>query len=723
MRVIVNKPSGLGDIKTAIYYKSPAMPVDNPNLWNTLDSSTQLLLKSTNPSAVAPAIAQEIRYDAGELGVDYRFFEYGLEFFPNPEGILPGISEGMADTLFRNSSGDWIGTKEFKNIGKYIVPGNTVSSSLSGLKFFGSFRTSTQEIFVFPAGPGISKIELYDVDIDPRDKSKFLDNDLGYKEVEYTPVVSMYLGCTGEETVTPRWSANFETGYYLGNVQKDIDRDYRLYSERFDSKIVFLSIGQRKEKDLQISYNAWLKLCNSEPLRNKPTYDVKADEKHNDPVQTGETIDGLIFDLASGSLLGNIDTREKPILREKLEKVKRNTYSAWKRYGPGEIVMYAGKSWVSLCSDNCGNVPGFSGKWTLQKRMTDFYTSWFVVNCPDASEIQPGIKINVPDYQKESIFRLYPKPGYVPDDHSVSVLKADRSLDRVVMTENIDIDEKRYYIFYLKWNPQEKLDGHIRGRVLNLTLEKKPLTPVIRVPDFVIQKDGNGRYTCTWNTKLTPSNIEIPGKKIVIDSQLDASIWDAVMGSVAAGTGLSGPEAKEGFKAHLEKMKFSVDFEKEIPGETWTNNDLSESDPMPSVILESTSGHVNDIILHEDLVDYETCKYTLVPSWDYKEITVSNSGDFDIEYPVHKVIRTENYKSGVYSRLGQVPSELRIKYKLQSGKWSEWYSVPYSGNSATWSVPGSSGGRNIVDLSKKSQDLYDLQVSKVTVDMIIDIKV
>ena len=734
MRVIVNQKSGLGDIKTAIYYKSPAMPLDNPDLWNSLDSNTQSLLKSTNPSAKAPAIAQEIRYDAGELGVDYRFFEYGLQYFPNPEGILPGISEGMADVLFRlpppepGEVGEWIGTKEFKNIGKYIVPGNAVNANFSGLKFFGSFRTSTQEVFVFPAGSGISKIELFDVDIDPRDKSKFLDHDLGNSETGYNPVISIYLGCTGEETETPRWSGNFGDGYYLPGVQKDIDRDFKLYSERFDSKVVFLAIGQRKEKDLQISYNAWLKLCDSEPLRNKPTYDVKADEKDKDPEQTGETIEGLVFDLASGSLLGNPDTRPKPILSGKLDKLKPSLlsagqkYSLWKRYGPGEVVLYSGKTWVSLCSDNCGNIPGVSGKWVLRERTTDFYTSWFVVGCPRAKEILPGTKINVPDYQKESIFRLYPNPGYIPDDSSVEKLKADKTIDRVVMTENIDIDERRYYIFYLKWNPQEKAAGHIRGRVLSLELRPKPLYPVIRVPDIVIQREG-GKYTCSWNNKLTSYTIEIPGKDIVIDSQMDASIWDAVMGSVAAGTGLSGAEAKEGFKSHLEKMKFSVEFEKEIPGETWTSDDLGESDPRPSVILDSSSGLVNDIILHEDMVDYETCKYTLIPSWDYKEITVSNSGDFDIEYPVHNVIRTENYRSGVYSRSGKVPSELKIKYKLQSGKWSDWYYAPYNGNSASWSVPGSSGGRNIVDLSKESQDLYSLQVSGVTVDMVIDIKV
>ena len=159
MRVVVNKKSELGQILTAVYYKSPAMPLDVPNLWNTLDSASQALLRTSGK-------AQEIRYDAGELGVDYRFFEYGLQYFPNPDGILPAVSEGMADTLFRDSSGTWIGTGEFKDIGKYIIPTHTsASGGRSGIKFFGSFQTSTQEIYTFPAGPGISKIELYDCNI------------------------------------------------------------------------------------------------------------------------------------------------------------------------------------------------------------------------------------------------------------------------------------------------------------------------------------------------------------------------------------------------------------------------------------------------------------------------------------------------------------------------------------------------------------------------------
>lgn len=734
MRVVVNKKSGIGEIVAAVYYKSPAMPLDVPNLWNTLDSTSQIRLKSTNPSAKAPAIAQEIRYDAGELGVDYRFFEYGLQYFPNPEGYLPGISKDMADALFRNSSGDWIGTGEFKNIGKYIIPGNSTQSGPSGLKFFGSFRTLTQEVYAFPADSGVSKIELYDTTIKPDAISEFYDYDLGYRSVEAIPAISIYLGCSGDIGNTPRWSANIlneSSEYSIGDVQKDIDLDYSLYSERFDKKVVFLTLGQRKEKSLQISYNAWIKLYN--PLRNKPGYDVLVSEKDDDPEQTGETIEGLKVDLASGSLLGAPDDRPKPILSEKLGKLKPSLYSLghqyspWKRYRAGEIAVYNQRKWVSLCSDNYGNIPGYSSKWILNTRATDFYTSWFIVNCPKAQEIDPGIKVNVPDYQKESVFSIYPAPGYVPDDSSVNKLKEDEAIDRVIMTENIDVDEKRYYMFYVKWNQAEKDGGAIRGRVLNLSLEPKALSPTIRIPYIYIQKDPKTEYSCSWNNKLESFDLKMEGKDIVIDCPLDASIFDVVHQQVTPGTGLSKEQANEAFHLFREKLKFSVEFVKSIPGKEWTSDDLSEDEPRPCVNMVSSGGVLSDIVLHEDLVDYENCRYTLIPSWDYRKITISNSCDFEIEYPVLDVIRTETYRSGVYSPSGLVPSELMIKYRVDSDTWSEWNHVPFrtSDYKATWAVPGSGGNRNVISLTKSSQGqgLYDLQVNEVTIDLIIDIKV
>jgi hypothetical protein len=714
MRVVVNKKSELGQILTAVYYKSPAMPLDVPNLWNTLDSASQALLRTSGK-------AQEIRYDAGELGVDYRFFEYGLQYFPNPDGILPAVSEGMADTLFRNSSGTWIGTGEFKDIGKYIIPTNTSMSGRSGIKFFGSFQTSTQEIYTFPAGPGISKIELYDCNIEPSEISGIYDADLGYSN-EYREhlIISFYLGCSGELSGTPRWSNNFKSEYFIGDVQRDIDLDWKLYSERFDSKVVFLSVSQRREKNLQVSYNAWLKLY--EPLRNKPSYDVLLSEKTKDPTQTGETIKGHKFDLASGSYLGSLDSRPKPILEEKLRKQAKldsgNMYNAWRRYGPGDIARYDGKLWVSLCQDNCGNTPEYSGKWVLQDRTTDFYTSWFIVKCQDAKEIVPGAKINVPDYQKESAFEVYPKPGYIPTEANVNSLGKDKTISRVVMTENVDLDEKRYYIFYVKWDPKEKANGNIRGRVLELRLEKKPLSPVIRIPDFIVQR-YQGKYELTWNNNIDSFNLEVPGKNIVIDDPLDCSIIDNIRLKVAPGTGLTKKQADDAFESFIEKLEFTLEYEKSVPGETW---ETGGSEVEPVVKVFSSSNMISDIILHEDKVDYETCKYTLIPGWSYKKVTVSNSGDFDIEYPVFDVIRTEDYRSGVFSRTGVRPSELMIKYRLDYGEWSEWQHASFNGSEASWYHPGG-GHRNEVHLDRDGDDLYKLQVKSVTIDLIIDIKV
>ena len=733
MRVIVNNPE-MGEILSAIYYKSPAMPIGVPDLYSSLDSGTQALLRSSN--SVAPGVAQEIRYNAGELGVDYRFFEYGLTSFPNPEGVLPRISKEMANVLFRNESGDWLGVGEFKSFGKYIIPTNANSSGVSGIKFFGSFRSTTQEIYTFPAGPGISKIELYDKRIDPDLLSRIYDHDLGYGDFEYEPAISIYLGCSKDGN-SPRWSNNIYNAdpnhrYFLETqdhrIDKVMDLDYKLYSERFDSKVIFLSIGQRKEKSIQISYNSWIKL--NEPLRNKPEYDVLEKEKTKDPEQLGGVIENSYFDLASGSYLGNFSEIPTPILDDKLKKLGNNQrYSSWKRYGAGDVAVYGGRSWTSLCSDNCGNVPGFSSKWVLSSRMNDFYTSWFLVRCKKAQEIDPGFKINVPDYQKESMFKLYPMPGYIPTDAVVLRLSSDEDIDRVVMTENIDVDEIRYYIFYIKWNQEKKDSGALRGKIIDLgELEKKALKPTIRVPEFVVQNQG-GKMVCNWNNKLKEFNIEVEGKNIVIDDELEISIYNPVIAQVTGGmnpnnTSISKAQAVETFMSLVEKMKFSLEYKKSIPGKTW---ETGESEIEPWVTIGRTSVDVEndrltDIILHEKSVDYENCMYTLIPEWDYKRITVSNSGDFDIEYPVLDVIRTENFSSGVLSRDGAIPSELIIKYPLASGEWSEWQHASIVNGRASWVMPGSSG--NKVHFTKESgAGHYSLEVEKVTSNLIIDIKV
>ena len=723
MRVVVNKESEIGEILAAVYYKSPIMPLDVPNLWNTLDSTTQTLLRS--PKSLIPGMAQEIRYDSGELGVDYRFFEYGLQYFPNPEGILPAISEDMAKTLFWKD-GKWVGTKEFKNLGKHIIFGNSLSSgdTASGIKFFGSFKSETQEIYVFPASSGISKIELYDTPLSPDEE--IYDYDLGYQRSEgRKPVISIYLGCSDDLTSVPIWSGNIGPDYCIGSdIQRDIDLDYRLYSERFDDKVVFLSISQRNEKTIKVSYNAWLRL--STPLREKPSYDVLEGEKNIDPPQIGETIEGHIFDLASGSYLGKkVDSKPRPILEEKLKNLSLSQgsriYNRWRRYKAGEEVKYGDYSWVSLCSDNCGNVPGFSSKWVLKDSTTNFYTSWFIVRCRNSQEILPGSKIEVPDYIKESVFKIYPSPGYIPtEDKSIRILNSDNVISRAVMTENVDIDEKRYYIFYIKWNPD--LRDSIRGKVLDIELEKKSLNPSIFIPDFVIQGLESSGYILSWNNKLNISSLEVPEKPIVIDESIDVSILDIIRKNVTPGTGLNKKTADTVFEENfIEKLEFSLKYKKSIPGKTW---ETGESEVEPKVISYSDASMISDVILHEDSVDYEECEYILVPSWSYRKVTVSNSGDFDIEFPVLDIIRTEDYRSGVYSRTGIKPSEIMVKYKEPGmSEYSSWQHIPYSdGPGASWYF-GDDSNRNAVYLTGSGENLYELQVKSVTIDLIIDIKV
>lgn len=687
MRIIVNKESGLSDIKTAIYYKSPIMPQSEEPLYLQYDPSTSYI-NLNHPSSVA---SQGIYYNSGELGCDFRFFEYGLDYFPESGNPLEALGKSLEDLLTKSPSGNFLGPRDLKDIGKYIIP-TSISGTPGDLKYFGSFTTSDQEVYVFNVPEGISKIELFCEVLSP--DVTYYDYDYGYQR-GLRPAISIYLGVDSSGRVSQEFKG---TQYILGpEPEYDIDSLGKLQDERECQKMVFFSLEQkRRYGEIEISTKAWTKLI--EPLRNKPQEHLHS--LSDIPSQITEPIEGLYFDGASGSVLGTRDTRPSPILSRKRRKIDPRQYSRWKRYRLGDEVIMGGKSWISLRDENQGEIPGFSGSWALLEKMTNFFSTWFNIYSPDAkirlnNSIDDVSKINVPRYVKESVFSVYPNLGYLPETKSVIESANPDVMFNISYTENMNPLEKTYYQFYLTW-------GSIRptpGSIINLPMKKKEIEPKIYIPYFLTKSSGGSGWFDYNNVKEVPlagSGYYTIGEEIRVN-------LDPILRSIG-----NSQLDNNTLTYNLPKLKYYV--------EKVTENQGTSEAEIETVYSEDYEGVTITLI---DTIDYEEGSYFLKVDWDYKKVTVSNSGDFAIEKPVCDIIRTQKYTSRIVPLPGTSLNIECLRIKLGNSDWVD--DIPWSGRVATWRP---SGEYNIVSLITDNErpGEYILTVDKVTEDIIIDIK-
>ena len=687
---VIAKESGLTEIKTAIYYKSPVMPYGIEDLYTQLDPNRNYTMTGREVNV----ISQGVYYNSGELGCDFRFFEYGLKYFFESGNPLESFGKDFEELLTKDGD-KFLGPRELGDIGKYIIPTNLPQGLAPGkLKYFGKFRTSSQEVYAFYVPEGISKIELYDEVLDPT--GTYYDYDYGWQQIS-KPGISIYLGVTSDGKVPRAWK---DTDMILGPTpETDLDSLGSLQDERDCSKMVFIVLEQKSRYGgIDISVTAWTKLL--EPLRNKPEAHLRT--LSDLPEQTVETIPGLIFDGASGSILGRkLENPQMPILKKKQQRINSLDWNAFRRYRLGEEAVYSGETWVSLGNENFGNNPKMSPKWARKEEMTNFFSTWFNILCKDGKISLLGsgketTRINVPRYVKESVFRLNPNLGYLPA--SPEVIKSsnpDINLD-VIYTENFDLNELRYYMFYLIWSEDSKPEP---GATIILPMEKRKIQPKLYVPYFLASPSSSDTWFDYSNTKEVDLS-EVRGQYFTIDEEFKMPVGTAIR---SIGDTLS----YNTLAYNLQRLKFYVD----------KKSDQGESTFDLESIWDPETGDVS--IFLEDKVDYEECSYYLKVSWDYRKIIISNSGDYAIESPVSDVIRTENFSTKIKPILPDTtPKTLRVKYR---GEWIN--DIPFDGRSATWT----SGNReNIITLSVSSDpefEGYILRVSNVTEDLVIDIKV
>ena len=686
MKIIVNKESGLSDIKTAIYYKSPIMPSGYDDLYAQYDSGRTY----TDPGRDINVVSQGVYYNSGELGCDFRFFEYGLQFFLESGNPLESLGKSLED-LLTTSDGNFLGPRELKDLGKYIIPTN-IEGTPGKLKYFGSFKTSNQEVYAFHAPAGISKIELYDEVLDP--DTTYYDYDYGWNR-GIKPKISIFLGVNEYSRVPQEYEG---TERLLGPVPEyDLDSLGKLQDEIECDKMVFVVLEQKSRYGgIEISALGWTKLI--EPLRNKQKEHLHS--LSDVPGQLTETIPGMLFDGASGSIVGSKNTTsESPILKKKLERIDRTQYSPWKRYRLGDKVSYLGKSWISLQSENQGNNPQLSSYWALEEEMTNFFSTWFNIYSPNASirllgSLEDTTKINVPKYVKETVFSVYPKLGYIPEEKSV-IKNQNSGIDfDIAYTENINPLEARYYLFYLIWSDQYR---PAPGSTIMLPMKKKAIYPKIYIPTFLaLSSNSSGWFDYSKIKEVDAAELS-GGGYYTIGETLTVSLNEAIQ------RGLSRIESNT-LSYNLPRLKFYVEKTTENPG---------TAEPEVEAIYDLENEDVQ--ITLKDIIDYEEGYYLLKVDWDYRKITVSNAGDFFVEFPVANIIRTENFSTRLMPvEEGTQIDCLRVKYQ------GEWYRADWSGRSATW-TPGT--GYNTVTLQADNNGGYTLSVNNVSEELTIDVKV
>ena len=287
--------------------------------------------------------AVETRYNAGKSGIDLRFLEYGIELGISDYlgSILEHMSRESEEKYIKFSSNseivDILSTDKLEAISDLIVPTQaTESENTESTKYFGSFSTGIQKIYVLVIDAGISRVELLDE-----------DNIL---------------------------ALTIEFDEALGEISS--------------GKVLFISesdSGKRIE-NFRVAYEAWLKL--SDPFRHVPEEAVRKAEKEKEVDQFKKVNDTFWFDNASGTLLGTSWTslenisEKYPILKNKRNAADNLGWSRYRVYKRGEKIMFRGMEYMSTINNNLGNYPVMSADWIKTEDIGENYTTVVKVIAP-----------------------------------------------------------------------------------------------------------------------------------------------------------------------------------------------------------------------------------------------------------------------------------------------------------------------------------------------------
>lgn len=126
-------------------------------------------------------------------------------------------------------------------------------------------------------------------------------------------------------------------------------------------KFLYFYVSSNQVASINLSYDAWK--IDKNPYRNRDKYVLRNDTYRtyiiNPVTETG-------YDKRSGTLLGNIEETNTPILRKKLSRLNYEAYSPKRVYKSGEEAKYNDKTYISVSNYNIGNYPPISKEWMLK---------------------------------------------------------------------------------------------------------------------------------------------------------------------------------------------------------------------------------------------------------------------------------------------------------------------------------------------------------------------
>lgn len=377
---------------------------------------------------VLPSLVQY--YGSDEELIDLTDFnEYGWEFIVGKEKYNSRFALDFLKTSRKEEIGSSLPDIELAS--KTLFP-TTVEvdedETLYDINYFGTVTIGHQKLLMVNIPRGYDWAELWDTsDINVTTKTLRNNGTILKEEVSWTESALVEAGETGliptrdfipydelikdpTEVGEPRTTSMPKILIRLGVPGESEEEGEAVSREVLYSKIVWFVIttgteGKTNIEDINLTYFSWQDSIN--PHRKMNQYLLRKDEKAviDARLSVVENIEHPNFwmDLSSGTLLGNKDLEEHPLLDKVISDVENDT--EWKKfisYNKGDEVGYSGTTYVSLVSNNIGNRPGL----TSQK--------WAKKGTLDSSDL---LRINLTPYQYREM------PGYVP--HSWMVIPND----------------------------------------------------------------------------------------------------------------------------------------------------------------------------------------------------------------------------------------------------------------------------------------------------------
>lgn len=411
------------------YVERDGKKYPNPQ-FRTIDS---IVIKGTG----LPSLFQYHGSDKELINLE-DFNEYGWEFIVNKE-------------LYNHKFAlDYLTDKAKENIGKDLediqLASRTIFPTMKEedtashfVTYFGTVNVGKQKLLMVNIPRGYSSAELFDSsdityirqkltpsgEILEEEFEKVVDGQLRPGKVEKFPEIS-------DGKLEPGQLEFEEVKKAIPKIEIILEGDEILYS-----KIVWFVITTGTEdqnnnnnniEDINISFLAWEKVDN--PYRNLRSYLLRKDDKalSDTSIEVVQHITNpdVWMDMSSGTLVGNLEVLNHPLLDEKLSL--KEGWDINRIYRKGDRALWNEVEYVSLIDNNVGRLPAWTPNCWMRSEALNSFSVKRVFIVP--SDSAPGTYISPSSaiYSEQnagtaplSKFTITYAPGYVMDSSKLGI--------------------------------------------------------------------------------------------------------------------------------------------------------------------------------------------------------------------------------------------------------------------------------------------------------------